>query len=130
MRLDALLIPATLAILVHSEKIRAGFREWLRFWPLLFATVILLTLVGEGTFWQLTLLTILLPLMVLGAVLNPQNPMGRILEWAPLRYIGRISYSLYLWQQLFFVHHSHGEISRWAYWSRRPYGLWQHSVVP
>ena len=28
---------------------------------------------------------------------------GRILESAPLRFIGRISYSLYLWQMLFFV---------------------------
>jgi peptidoglycan/LPS O-acetylase OafA/YrhL len=34
-------------------------------------------------------------------VLKPQGVAGQLLEWAPLRYVGRISYSLYLWQQLF-----------------------------
>ena len=29
--------------------------------------------------------------------------MGRLLESAPLRWVGRLSYSLYLWQQLFFI---------------------------
>src|SRR5207237_9067120 len=30
------------------------------------------------------------------------NGVGRGLEAAPLRWVGRLSYSLYLWQQLFF----------------------------
>ena len=34
-------------------------------------------------------------------VLKPQSALGKALEWAPLRYVGRLSYSLYLWQQLF-----------------------------
>ncbi len=43
--------------------------------------------------------------MFLGSILNPCNLFGRLLESAPLRWIGRISYSLYLWQQLFFTGH-------------------------
>jgi len=44
----------------------------------------------------------ILPLVLLGTSQHPENLVGRILESAPLRWIGRLSYSLYLWQQLFF----------------------------
>jgi peptidoglycan/LPS O-acetylase OafA/YrhL len=43
------------------------------------------------------------PFIVLSTVLRPESYVSRALEWAPLRFVGRISYSLYLWQQLFFV---------------------------
>ena len=43
----------------------------------------------------------LVPLVLAGTVLHPGQPASRVLEAAPLRWIGRISYSLYLWQQLF-----------------------------
>jgi peptidoglycan/LPS O-acetylase OafA/YrhL len=35
---------------------------------------------------------------------HPQSWLSRALEWSPMRALGRISYGLYLWQQLFFVH--------------------------
>jgi peptidoglycan/LPS O-acetylase OafA/YrhL len=48
-----------------------------------------------------------LPWLLLGTVLRPNGWAGRALEWAPLSRVGRMSYSLYLWQQLFFdPHHS------------------------
>ena len=34
---------------------------------------------------------------------NIRPVLGRLFRWAPLRYCGAISYSLYLWQQLFLV---------------------------
>jgi peptidoglycan/LPS O-acetylase OafA/YrhL len=49
-----------------------------------------------------TLQAIVLPLLILSTVLHPNTVQGRILETKPLRWIGCISYSLYLWQQLFF----------------------------
>jgi peptidoglycan/LPS O-acetylase OafA/YrhL len=43
-----------------------------------------------------------LPSLMLGAIIAcPSAPIGRLLELAPLRYIGRLSYSLYIWQQIF-----------------------------
>jgi peptidoglycan/LPS O-acetylase OafA/YrhL len=48
--------------------------------------------------WQ----AILLPALVLSTVLQPNNMLGRVLEWQPLRWVGTISYSLYLWQEVFF----------------------------
>ena len=46
-----------------------------------------------------------MPLILLGTVLRPGSYAGRFLELGPLRWVGKISYSLYLWQQLFFTGH-------------------------
>ena len=35
------------------------------------------------------------------------DPVGRLLNWRPLAFIGILSYSLYLWQQPFFDHRAH-----------------------
>jgi peptidoglycan/LPS O-acetylase OafA/YrhL len=44
---------------------------------------------------------ILLPMLVLSTVTQPESWLGRALEWQPLCWIGTLSYSLYLWQELF-----------------------------
>jgi peptidoglycan/LPS O-acetylase OafA/YrhL len=44
---------------------------------------------------------ILLPLIVVSTVIQPASVLGRVLEWPLLRWIGMLSYSLYLWQELF-----------------------------
>lgn len=49
--------------------------------------------------WQ----AILVPMVLVGTVLRPIRLVAWILEAHPLRWIGRISYSLYIWQQLFLV---------------------------
>jgi peptidoglycan/LPS O-acetylase OafA/YrhL len=41
----------------------------------------------------------------MGSVLHSKNKLGAFLELKPMRFIGRISYSLYLWQMLFFIGH-------------------------
>jgi peptidoglycan/LPS O-acetylase OafA/YrhL len=49
------------------------------------------------------MLTVLMyPLLITATTLHPQSWTTWFLELAPLRYVGRISYSLYLWQELFF----------------------------
>jgi peptidoglycan/LPS O-acetylase OafA/YrhL len=45
----------------------------------------------------------LLPPLILTTVLRPQGLAGRLLDMRLLRWLGKISYSLYLWQQLFLV---------------------------
>jgi peptidoglycan/LPS O-acetylase OafA/YrhL len=42
-------------------------------------------------------------LLLAGVVTAPQTLIGRFLELSVLKFIGRISYSLYIWQQLFFA---------------------------
>ena len=44
----------------------------------------------------------LLPAILLGAIVScPRAIIGKLLELAPMRFIGHLSYSLYIWQQLF-----------------------------
>jgi len=44
----------------------------------------------------------LLPAILVGAVVScPDAPVGRLLEFSLVRYIGHLSYSLYIWQELF-----------------------------
>ena len=48
------------------------------------------------------LVFLFMTLLVGLTVTDSSSLLGRFLELAPLRFIGRLSYSLYLWQQLFF----------------------------
>jgi peptidoglycan/LPS O-acetylase OafA/YrhL len=48
-----------------------------------------------------SLLSMLLAALVLSTVLQPNSLLGRALESRPLRWIGTVSYSIYLWQELF-----------------------------
>jgi peptidoglycan/LPS O-acetylase OafA/YrhL len=54
-------------------------------------------------FLLLTVKALAIPLMIVGTLSRPEGAMGRFLELAPLRWLGRLSYSCYLWQQLFLV---------------------------
>ena len=47
--------------------------------------------------------TFLFPIMIASTVLAPNGPLGVVLESRLFRWVGRLSYSLYLWQMLFFV---------------------------
>lgn len=102
-RLNSLLIPAIFAVLLAQRRER--FRSMLELWPIAAIGVLLTLSIPLGEFWQVTLLAFLMPCMVLGTVLNPLSLIGKFLEMDVLRYVGRVSYSLYLWQQLFFVSH-------------------------
>jgi peptidoglycan/LPS O-acetylase OafA/YrhL len=42
-------------------------------------------------------------LLLLSTVLAPASLISRLLDLAPLRWVGRLSYSVYLWQQVFLV---------------------------
>jgi peptidoglycan/LPS O-acetylase OafA/YrhL len=93
--------------------VRPGFREriasltagW-RWWLVLAALVVSQAATITQPFGQSVQLAIrpaLVALVVVGTVAQPQRATSRALEIRPLRYVGRISYSLYLWQQLFLV---------------------------
>ena len=45
-------------------------------------------------------------LIIHWALLHHASPLGRLLNAAPVAYVGTLSYSLYLWQQLFLNPHS------------------------
>jgi peptidoglycan/LPS O-acetylase OafA/YrhL len=93
-----------LAILMNNRP----FSDWARRYLNPYGILALVGLIGIS-FHLLHLKGFLQPvrlslsLLVVGLVLHPRTIMGRILEWTPLRFVGRLSYSIYLWQQLFFM---------------------------
>jgi peptidoglycan/LPS O-acetylase OafA/YrhL len=120
-RLDALLVPALFAVLASSPGMRPVMQKALRFWPWIAVGVLCIIPFGKGTALHASALVWLMPCVVLGSVLNPQNALGKFLEWRPLRAIGRMSYSLYLWQQLFFRQHfvPSANMASWQSWPLR-----------
>jgi peptidoglycan/LPS O-acetylase OafA/YrhL len=99
---DALLIPAMIALALHPLMRNQPAGRYLPPWsfPILIAMEIGLLTVRVPFYF--TLQALVLPLLILSTVLHPNTIQGRVLESKPLRWIGWISYSLYLWQQLFF----------------------------
>jgi peptidoglycan/LPS O-acetylase OafA/YrhL len=113
-RLDALLIPAICAILMTEPWWHRILATAAKFWPI--AALLLIYLITTDRFPVVTRLTesYLIPIMLLGTVLYPATIVARFLELGLFRWIGRLSYSLYLWQQMFFSGHYY-----------KPLGIWQ-----
>ncbi len=102
LRIDSIMWGAALALLLA----RPGARRWIEanLTPLVCLAVTALYLLvvrgfdGRPTIWE----ALLVPLLIATTMLRPGSVVGRLLETSPMRWLGRLSYSLYLWE-LFFV---------------------------
>lgn len=99
-RLDALFWGCLVAIVypyIHAQlkESSIGRNLWIPV-CLAVAAMVLLKNIPGGSLIK----SILFPAMILCTVISPKSPLGRFLEWQPLRWIGRLSYSIYIWQQL------------------------------
>lgn len=105
-RIDGLLCGCLMAIVLADSRARRVMGKFFTI-PVLIglSTALLLIIHRKGEYTSLPE-SLVLPLLLAGTLLRPDKLPCRILEWAPLRWIGRISYSLYLWQQLFLIVHS------------------------
>ena len=122
-RLDALFVPAAIAILIRRSEVRAWLIPWLRFWPVVAILLLGVISLNRPSRIEPVALAWLMPFVLLGTMLRPRSWFARFLELAPLRYIGRLSYSMYLWQQLFFVSHYGSESAHIAWLQRWPFCL-------
>lgn len=108
MRISSLFFPALLAILLR----RTGFRRAcsIAVLPVVVVFVLLFAL-GFLISHHLQMYFLIIavpcgfPFLLVGTTLHPTSLLSRFLEFPPLRFLGRISYSVYLWQQLFFLDH-------------------------
>ena len=103
-RLDGLLWGCTLAILFA----RPDFRKWLSklFSWRVFVLLVLLDVVSNMALRRHNYSSyepLLLALMVIWPLLNQQSLLAGFLELPALKWFGRLSYSLYVWQQLWLV---------------------------
>jgi len=120
-RLDTLLYGALLAGALRVEFIERWARRLLHplVWLALLAWLVYDCRIPDG--YTTVLRNLLITALIAGTVLRPLSLPGRILEVSVLRWIGRISYSLYLWQNLFcFVTYA----PRGIFWLQRfPYNV-------
>ena len=103
LRLDALLWGAAVAFTLDDADTRKTLREQLRFWPWVAITGVALLTIAYYSLLTSMFLAVLVPMVLAGTVLHPEWGVSRVLEWPAIAWIGRISYSLYIWQQLFLV---------------------------
>lgn len=102
-RFDTLMYGAIMAIAAHTPASRAWLERALtaRTAAALLGVALVLLVVFPAMPARRTVVALTLPLLVAYTVLSPHGAAGRILETGWLRLIGRLSYSLYLWQMLF-----------------------------
>lgn len=105
---DALLVGCLLALLRSQPRTLAILRK-----PLLQSSIVpvagvalfvalnLLPLIGPVYVLKETILLVAVAAFVSYSVDCPNTALGRILNWPPVVWCGVLSYSLYLWQQLF-----------------------------
>jgi peptidoglycan/LPS O-acetylase OafA/YrhL len=107
-----LLLPAACAVLLRRAEITSWAVKYLHPWVAIALSLPLLAFTQDGN-----PLSALAPLLLIsGTVLHPDSWTGRLLETAFMRFVGKISFGLYLWQQLFFT-------TRFLGASFRPFGL-------
>jgi peptidoglycan/LPS O-acetylase OafA/YrhL len=120
LRMDALLWGAVVAFTLNDAVAREKLRLDLKFWTWLGMVALALASIVYYSSLTSMFLAVLIPMILAGTLLHPQWLVSRLLDSAPLAWVGRISYSLYIWQQLFLVpgwdHPAH-------FWARLPWSL-------
>jgi peptidoglycan/LPS O-acetylase OafA/YrhL len=103
LRADALLWGCYMAFLLSEPKCRERVRRHLSSPVVALTGAMAVGCVLYYSYLSGLWFAMLVPVILAGTMLNPTMLAGRFLELKPLRFVGKISYSLYLWQQLFFV---------------------------
>jgi peptidoglycan/LPS O-acetylase OafA/YrhL len=98
---DGLLWGCVCALLLRSRFMTEFLRKWLGGPGIAVVALIVVLTFGYQLPLTRTIQSMLFPAFIVGTSLNPQILLGRILEWPTVRWFGRMSYSLYIWQQAF-----------------------------
>jgi len=102
-RFDGLLWGCWIALIASVLAYRATLTRRLPASVIAALVIVLIACIALNPPLQMAWESFIVPVILIGTVLNPTVRFSRILEASPMRWIGRISYSLYLWQQLFLV---------------------------
>lgn len=104
-RFDALMWGSIAAVVAATSKGRAWLTRHLTPLTVLVIIGVAVPLLVSVHYMpaRRTIVALVVPTVVLFTLLRPQGWVGRALEISWLRWIGRLSYSLYIWQMLFLV---------------------------
>ena len=102
MVMGGILLGSVFAVALTDERLHRLAVSLLRPWVALLYTAFVFVEVQRhhSVLAQMSLITVY-PVLIVATVLHADSLLSRFLELAPMRFIGRISYSLYLWQELF-----------------------------
>jgi peptidoglycan/LPS O-acetylase OafA/YrhL len=102
MAIDVIVIGSLMALALQRQRVMAAAQRYLLPWvALLYAAAVFIAEdVHQSRFSHAVLVTVY-PLVLVATMVHPKALTSRVLEWAPLRFVGRISFSVYLWQQMF-----------------------------
>ena len=102
-QIQILLWPTTAAIALRVPGVRRWADHWLQpAWVLICTAILGAFAYHRDANLLLNVLAYAFTIWVASTMLHPHSWPTRILELRPLRFLGRISYSLYLWHVLFF----------------------------
>ena len=110
LQVDGILCGVAVALARWVPAARERLDRWLGRPVAMLALVLLLaslnvwaTVGWKSMMGATSLRSVVLPLLILCTVMRPQGVVGQLLQTRAMAWLGRISYSLYLWQQLFLV---------------------------
>jgi peptidoglycan/LPS O-acetylase OafA/YrhL len=114
--MDVLLVGCLLAMADYSTTARERLARVLTAGPAAVVLFVLVTnmLLGNrlrGSYVLsigISVQTVAIALLLFWLIHNAKSTVGHVLNWGPVAWVGRISYSLYLWQQFFLVWEGQG----------------------
>lgn len=103
MVIGGILLGCVFALALTRTRVLTFAKSYLHPWvALLYTAMVFTRLELHHSRSDHALIITVYPLLIAATMLHPRSLTSRFLELAPLRFVGRISYSLYLWQMLFF----------------------------
>lgn len=116
LRFDALLWGCAVAFFLDDAVQREKLKTQLRLVVWVPLAIVVIAAIRYFTPLTSVLVATLIPMLLAGTVLHPEWRLSRFLEWQPVAWLGRISYSLYLWQGMFLIAAWEHPTGWWRQW--------------